>query len=146
MRLPKARSNPPGSIRLRLQTASALSIHTVAQQFIKPVTKAAGDVSWALLKHPEGLPCDVFITHGWSEGIYEFVDQVENSWPRHATGAYVCFLFLPFISALVCAMVHLSKHIASHKWNKTASSMVLVFFFVLFHAYSCLPPWGVPPP
>ena len=25
-----------------------------------------------------GLKCDVFITHGWAEGIFEFVDQVET--------------------------------------------------------------------
>ena len=57
--------------------------------------QAAGNVSWALMKHPEGLPCDLFITHTWAEGIYEFVDKVEHSWPPGATGAYVCFLSNP---------------------------------------------------
>eukprot|EP00434_Breviolum_minutum_P007846 symbB.v1.2.006923.t1/scaffold400.1/size211454/2 len=52
------------------------SMYTVTEQYIKPVTAAAGDVSWALMKHPQGLPCDVFITHAWSEGIFEFVDKV----------------------------------------------------------------------
>lgn len=51
-------------------------MYTVTEQYIKPVTAAAGDVSWALMKHPQGLPCDVFITHAWSEGIFEFVDKV----------------------------------------------------------------------
>eukprot|EP00913_Durusdinium_trenchii_P021179 g19900.t1 len=38
-------------------------------QYIKPVTAAAGNVSWALMKNPDGLPCDVFITHAWAEGL-----------------------------------------------------------------------------
>eukprot|EP00438_Fugacium_kawagutii_P031793 Skav230999 [mRNA] locus=scaffold1822:195486:196976:- [translate_table: standard] len=59
------------------------------------MTRAAGSVSWALMKHPEGLQCDVFITHAWAEGVYEFVDKVTHSWPRGATAAYVCFLSNP---------------------------------------------------
>jgi hypothetical protein len=55
------------------------SIHTVNDQFIKPVTADAGDPSWALMLHPEGLECDVFISHCWQEGIYEFIDRVLNS-------------------------------------------------------------------
>ena len=31
------------------------SVYTANEQFIKPMTKAAGDVSWALMKHPEGF-------------------------------------------------------------------------------------------
>ena len=81
---------------LRLEdTSCGPSMYTVTEQFIKPVTAAAGNVSWALLKHPEGLLCDVFLTHGWAEGIYEFIDKVENSWPRGGTAAYVCFLSNP---------------------------------------------------
>ncbi|CAJ1407690.1 unnamed protein product [Effrenium voratum] len=71
------------------------SVYTVTEQFIKPVTLKAGSVSWALLKHPDGLRCDVFVTHAWSEGIYEFIDKVEYSYPPGATGCYVCFLSNP---------------------------------------------------
>lgn len=72
------------------------SMYTVNMQYIKPVTSAAGNPSWALMKHPKGLKCDVFITHGWAEGIFEFVDQwVVNSWPFGAKAAYVCFLSNP---------------------------------------------------
>ena len=71
------------------------SMYTVNEQYIKPVTAAAGNVSWALMKHPDGLQCDLFITHGWAEGIYEFVDKAIHCWPLHATGAYVCFLSNP---------------------------------------------------
>ena len=47
------------------------------------------------MKNPDGLPCDVFITHAWAEGIYEFVDRVVQSWPRGGRAAYVCFLSNP---------------------------------------------------
>ncbi|CAK9031512.1 unnamed protein product [Durusdinium trenchii] len=71
------------------------SMYTVTEQYIKSVTAAAGNVSWALMKNPDGLPCDVFITHAWAEGIYEFVDRVVQSWPRGGRAAYVCFLSNP---------------------------------------------------
>ena len=31
------------------------SVYTVVDQFVKPMTRAAGNVSWALMKHPEGF-------------------------------------------------------------------------------------------
>ncbi|CAE7833198.1 unnamed protein product [Symbiodinium necroappetens] len=71
------------------------SVYTVNEHFIKPVTAAAGKMSWGLLKNSAGLPCDVFVTHCWAEGIYEFIDRVESSWPSGARGAYVCFLSNP---------------------------------------------------
>ena len=67
------------------------SMYTVNMQYIKPVTALAGNPSWALMLHPEGLECDLFITHGWAEGVFEFVDQIINSWPFGAKAAYVCF-------------------------------------------------------
>jgi len=57
-----------------------------------------------LMLHPEGLSCDVFITHGWEEGVFEFCDNVMNSWPAGAKHAYLCILSNPQnldISALV---------------------------------------------
>mmetsp|Transcript_67797 Transcript_67797/g.150174 ORF Transcript_67797/g.150174 Transcript_67797/m.150174 type:complete len:735 (-) Transcript_67797:10-2214(-) len=71
------------------------TMYTVNEQYIKPVTKAAGSVSWALMKHPQGLECDLFITHGWAEGVFEFVDKLISSWPQEASAAYVCFLSNP---------------------------------------------------
>jgi len=70
-------------------------IHTVVAQFIKPVTYIAGDQSWALMRNPSGSKCDLFVTHGWAEGIYEFIDKVLNSWPRGAKHAYCCMLSNP---------------------------------------------------
>ncbi|CAE7642018.1 unnamed protein product, partial [Symbiodinium pilosum] len=76
-------------------TSIGPSMYTVNMQYIQPVTAAAGNPSWALMLHPEGLKCDLFITHGWAEGVFEFVDQVVNSWPFGAKAAYVCFLSTP---------------------------------------------------
>lgn len=52
-------------------------------------------MSWALMLHPDGLKCDVFITHAWMEGLYEFVDKVLYSFPRRAKTAWICFLANP---------------------------------------------------
>jgi len=67
----------------------------VSEQFVKPVTSRAGGMSWALMMHPEGLPCDLFITHCWQEGVYELISKVLHSWPRGAQGAYCCVLSNP---------------------------------------------------
>ena len=71
------------------------SIYTVVEQLIKPRTKEAGNMSWALMKHPQGLPCDVFVTHAWEEGVFEFLDKVLDSWPFGARHAYCCMLSNP---------------------------------------------------
>lgn len=71
------------------------SIYTVTEQYIKPMTREAGGMSWALMLHPEGLPCDVFITHAWQEGIFEFLDMVLFSLPWRARTAWCCFLANP---------------------------------------------------
>ena len=70
-------------------------VHTVVQQLIKPVTYMSGGQSWALLAHPSGIQCDLFVSHGWAEGIYEFIDKVLNSWHRGANNAYCCMLSNP---------------------------------------------------
>eukprot|EP00929_Paragymnodinium_shiwhaense_P119711 TRINITY_DN91608_c0_g1_i1.p1 TRINITY_DN91608_c0_g1~~TRINITY_DN91608_c0_g1_i1.p1 ORF type:complete len:924 (+),score=67.70 TRINITY_DN91608_c0_g1_i1:96-2867(+) len=71
------------------------SIHTINEQFIKPVTLDAGSPSWALMLHQDGLPCHVFFTHCWAEGIFEFLAKAIGSWPAGAKNAYVCFLSNP---------------------------------------------------
>ncbi|CAK0881830.1 unnamed protein product [Prorocentrum cordatum] len=80
------------------------SVYTVNEQYIKPVTLAAGKASWALMRHPEGLPCQLFVTHGWEEGVFELCDKVLRSWPMGLKHAYVCVLSNPQnldISALI---------------------------------------------
>eukprot|EP00929_Paragymnodinium_shiwhaense_P100921 TRINITY_DN6361_c0_g1_i2.p1 TRINITY_DN6361_c0_g1~~TRINITY_DN6361_c0_g1_i2.p1 ORF type:complete len:644 (-),score=74.97 TRINITY_DN6361_c0_g1_i2:587-2518(-) len=70
------------------------NIYAVNEHFIKPRTMEAG-VSWALMKHPEGLPCDAFVTHSWHEGIFEFAEKVQGLWPSDARHLYCCFLSNP---------------------------------------------------
>ena len=71
------------------------SIYTVTEQHIKPVTELAGKMSWALMRNPEGLDCDLFISHAWQEGIFEFISKVLHSWPRGSRNAWCCMLANP---------------------------------------------------
>eukprot|EP00928_Gymnodinium_smaydae_P059146 TRINITY_DN4239_c0_g2_i1.p1 TRINITY_DN4239_c0_g2~~TRINITY_DN4239_c0_g2_i1.p1 ORF type:complete len:602 (+),score=63.19 TRINITY_DN4239_c0_g2_i1:62-1867(+) len=71
------------------------NMYTVCEQYIKPLTLEAGSMSWALLRNPTGLQCDLFITHAWIEGIYEFIDKVLGSWPAGKASCYVCLLSNP---------------------------------------------------
>lgn len=71
------------------------NMYTINEQFIKPITARAGKMSWALMCHKKGLKCDLFITHAWAEGIYEFIDKVLHAWPRGAKRAYCCLLSNP---------------------------------------------------
>eukprot|EP00933_Yihiella_yeosuensis_P046015 TRINITY_DN4147_c0_g4_i1.p1 TRINITY_DN4147_c0_g4~~TRINITY_DN4147_c0_g4_i1.p1 ORF type:complete len:577 (+),score=77.95 TRINITY_DN4147_c0_g4_i1:74-1732(+) len=71
------------------------SMYTCNDQYIKPITEKAGSMSWALMFHPEGLECDLFITHAWIEGIFEFIDKVLNSWPSGKKACYMCMLSNP---------------------------------------------------
>lgn len=70
------------------------NMYTVNEQLIRPTTLGAG-CSWALMKHPQGLDCDVFITHAWVEGIYEFIQKVLASWPKGAKHAWCCVFAMP---------------------------------------------------
>ena len=70
-------------------------IHTVNIQFIKPTTALVGKCSWALMCHPGGGKCDLFVTHAWQEGLFEFIDKVLHSWPKGAVFAYCCMLSNP---------------------------------------------------
>mmetsp|Transcript_56644 Transcript_56644/g.132363 ORF Transcript_56644/g.132363 Transcript_56644/m.132363 type:complete len:569 (-) Transcript_56644:12-1718(-) len=71
------------------------SIYTVNDQYIKPVTQRAGNMSWALMQNPSGLDCHLFISHAWREGIFEFISMVRYSWPYHLHHAWCCFLAMP---------------------------------------------------
>ncbi|CAE7247571.1 unnamed protein product [Symbiodinium necroappetens] len=71
------------------------SIYTVNKQHIMPVTERFGKVSWALLQHPDGLDCDLFISHAWQEGVFEFLSKVLHSWPADARHAWCCMLANP---------------------------------------------------
>eukprot|EP00435_Cladocopium_sp_Y103_P042067 s2161_g11.t1 len=71
------------------------SIYTVNEQYIKPITRFHGKMSWALMRNPAGLECDMFISHAWLEGIFEFLRKVLHSWPRGVRTAWCCMLANP---------------------------------------------------
>mmetsp|Transcript_134622 Transcript_134622/g.340182 ORF Transcript_134622/g.340182 Transcript_134622/m.340182 type:complete len:644 (+) Transcript_134622:196-2127(+) len=81
------------------------NMHSVVENLVRPVTAEAGDMSWALLCHPDGLQCDFFITHSWAEGAYEFIDKVLTSWPPGLRNAWCCIFSNPQnldIGGLIC--------------------------------------------
>eukprot|EP00928_Gymnodinium_smaydae_P059145 TRINITY_DN4239_c0_g1_i1.p1 TRINITY_DN4239_c0_g1~~TRINITY_DN4239_c0_g1_i1.p1 ORF type:complete len:668 (+),score=63.30 TRINITY_DN4239_c0_g1_i1:247-2004(+) len=62
-------------------------------------------MSWALMLHPHGLQCDLFITHSWKEGLFEMLDKAMYSWPFFQKNAYICFLSNPQnldIASFIC--------------------------------------------
>lgn len=70
------------------------NFYTVVEQYLKLET-AETRASWALERHPGGLACDLFVTHAWAEGVYEFIDKVLGSWPWSARHAWICTLSMP---------------------------------------------------
>ncbi|CAE7352535.1 unnamed protein product [Symbiodinium natans] len=54
-------------------------------------------MSYALMKHPDGLLCQVFISHAWAEGLFELGDLVWRAWPRlqGIRNMYCCLLANP---------------------------------------------------
>ncbi|CAK9111975.1 Uncharacterized protein SCF082_LOCUS51933 [Durusdinium trenchii] len=92
------------TIRSRMRTLTGLAeevdgpnLYQVNDHYVKPLTLAAGGMSYALMKHPEGLLCQVFISHAWAEGIFELGDQVKRAWPRLQLlrNLYCCLLANP---------------------------------------------------
>ncbi|CAJ1432320.1 unnamed protein product, partial [Effrenium voratum] len=73
------------------------NLHQVNEHYVKPVTLKAGGMSYALMKHPEGLPCQVFVSHAWLEGVFELADLLKRAWPpsRHLSNLYLCLLANP---------------------------------------------------
>merc|ERR1711908_106337 len=71
------------------------SIHQVNKHYIIPTTRECNGASWALMRNPYGLKCDLFATHCWAEGVFEFIDAVRQGWPRDANHLYCCFLSNP---------------------------------------------------
>lgn len=83
------------------------SIHLVVKHVVAPESRIAGGMSWALARHPDGLPVNIFMTHCWEEGIYEFHRKVKryiHGDPTHTTKSdprpaephiWCCFLANP---------------------------------------------------
>ena len=54
------------------------TMYAVSEHVIKPVTARHGGMSFALMLNPEGLECDLFVTHAWAEGVFEFLAKVHR--------------------------------------------------------------------
>lgn len=102
------------------------NVHTVVAQYIAPQSVLSGGLSYALAKHPGGLKCDLFITHCWSEGIYEFIDKTLYSWPRSTKHAYCCFLSNPQNLVDIGGMVSCPSKSPFAKALRTASHVLVV--------------------
>lgn len=83
MRLTKSRVHPPWRCFCPLSVVVVLVFLSHEGWLLELSSKA------------DGLPCDLFVTHAWAEGIYELIARVEHSWPRGMRGAYICFLSNP---------------------------------------------------
>lgn len=73
------------------------NLYEVNVHHVKPLTLAAGGMSYALMKHPEGLPCEVFVSHAWAEGVFELCGHVRRAWPQglKKQNLYCCLLANP---------------------------------------------------
>ena len=73
------------------------NLYEVNDNFVKPLTQEAGGMSYALMKHPNGLLCQVFVSHAWAEGVFELADHVRRAWPRmqRRHNLYCCLLGNP---------------------------------------------------
>ena len=94
----KGEIRPPDDGKDDFETSDKVfgpSVYTVNTQYLMPVTDRVGKVSWALMMHPDGLDCHLFISHAWQEGIFEFISKVLHSWPSTALHAWCCMLANP---------------------------------------------------
>ncbi|CAJ1390819.1 unnamed protein product [Effrenium voratum] len=71
------------------------NMYQVNQHFVKPCTLRAGGMSYALMKHPDGLECEVFISHAWAEGVFELSSSVAGAWVPGMHNLYCCLLANP---------------------------------------------------
>eukprot|EP00434_Breviolum_minutum_P033673 symbB.v1.2.029797.t1/scaffold3299.1/size59503/2 len=73
------------------------NLYDVNTHVVKPRTRAAGGMSYALMKHPNGLDCEVFVSHSWHGGIFHLKRGVNRGWPEmhQRRNLYCCLLANP---------------------------------------------------
>ena len=81
------------------------NMHQVNEGLIMPLTMDGSSdapsfmpgLSYALMQNyaAGGLPCDLFISHAWDEGVFELIDNALKAWPEGCRGAYICCLSNP---------------------------------------------------
>ena len=53
-------------------------------------------VSYAVAQNlDDGCDSDLFLSHAWDEGIFEFGSVVSKAWPKECHAAYICFVANP---------------------------------------------------
>jgi len=89
------------------------NMYQVNEGLVKPETLKADPIrgipflSYAVQKNSQqGLRCDLFISHAWAEGLFEFTHAVVQAWPSECQGAYICVFSNPqnmgdFISSMI---------------------------------------------
>lgn len=78
-----------GAFSWRMMMRTGCAWHRIAARDAK---KFSG---WALMKNPEGVDIDLFVSHCWSEGVFEFEASLLAAWPNNCHAAYICFLSNP---------------------------------------------------
>jgi hypothetical protein len=101
------------------------NMYTVCAQYVQPLTQKAGSMSWALMRNPEGLKCDLFITHGWIEGIFELIDKVVYSWPVGNKAAY-CRVFSNPQNLDIESLIRIPRESPFAKSLESATHMLVV--------------------
>ena len=81
------------------------TMHQVNAGLIKPLTMNGTSkdpafmpgLSYALMRNyaTGGLPCELFFSHAWDEGVFEMIDNALAAWPDACKGAYICCLSNP---------------------------------------------------
>ena len=79
------------------------NMHLTNAQWIVPTTAqpdalySIPALSYSLMQNAEqaGLLCDLFISHAWDEGVFEFGKSCQEAWPEGCEGAYFCCLANP---------------------------------------------------
>ncbi|CAL1160176.1 unnamed protein product [Cladocopium goreaui] len=90
--IPSSRPNP-----FHCDPKHGPNLYDVNTYLVKPLTRKAGGQSYALMKHPEGLECEVFVSHSWHGGIFHLQKGVRLAWPQlyRLQNLYCCLLSNP---------------------------------------------------
>eukprot|EP00656_Telonema_subtile_P007306 TRINITY_DN13426_c0_g2_i1.p1 TRINITY_DN13426_c0_g2~~TRINITY_DN13426_c0_g2_i1.p1 ORF type:complete len:210 (+),score=48.14 TRINITY_DN13426_c0_g2_i1:283-912(+) len=74
-------------------------MYLVNDYVIKPITEEGRggmcNLSWSLMCNPTGIELDLFVSHAWIEGVFEFEQNLLESWPEDKHAAWICFLANP---------------------------------------------------
>jgi hypothetical protein len=110
------------------------NMHLVNAKFILPVTEKPDPIrgipylSYSVGKNSQaGLQCDLFFSHAWDEGVFEFGKSALSAWPKGCLGAYICFLSNPqHLGGLISEMIQTPKDSPFYKVLATGPRMMIM--------------------